>query len=442
MMNVQEPPLAAGGAYHLASVRKNEVARDSIAQEEPALAAGRADGRSSSRIGPGIPAGRSLIIGIVVRSRSKSSFSFLGFGMDIPPLDIQALLARIPGSEPAGENLWSSIRDKLDSARKEIRPEAFPPDDPRRPGELKKADWPFIVREVQQTLVERSKDIRLAARLTEAQTKCRGFAGLRDGLRLMRLLVEQCWDRLQPALDEEGDLGNRAAPFHWLSDENGGAYFPNTVRAVPLVNNDADGEYGWIHFYGPKNTSLKASEAAALAIDQMNAEKAVAKTPPEKCQANLTDLTQSEEELAQLEKVLDKTMGEQSPALNSLRDAIQDCLVLAQLIAKRRGQVPGQEATVAAGKNQPAAPGAPPPPEQAELTRDAVYQRLAAAAAVLQKLEPHSPIPYLIRRAVDLGAMPFPQLMRALISDAKTLDEMNRGLGIKEPPPEKEKEKK
>jgi type VI secretion system protein ImpA len=58
-------------------------------------------------------------------------------------------------------------------------------------------------------------------------------------------------------------------------------------------------------------------------------------------------------------------------------------------------------------------------------------------------MEPHSPIPYLIRRAVDLGAMPFPLLMKALISDAKALDEMNRGLGIKEPEKEKaEKEKK
>jgi len=353
-----------------------------------------------------------------------------------PPLDIQALLAPIPGSDPAGENLFSSMKDKLDPARKEIRPDAFPPDDPRRPAEFKKADWPFIVREVQQALIGRSKDIRLAARMTEAETKCRGFAGLRDGLRLMRLLVEQCWNRLQPALDEDGDLGNRAAPFHWLNDETGGAFFPNTVRAVPLVSNGAEGEYGWIHFYGPKNTNLKASEAAALKIDQMNAEKAIPTTAPEQCQANLTALMQSQEELAQLEKVLDKTMGEQAPALNSLRDAVQDCLDLAQSLAKRRGPVPApaQQATVAAGKNPPEAPGAPPPPEKAELTRDAVYQRLAEAAAVLQKLEPHSPIPYLIRRAVDLGAMPFPQLMKALISDAKALDEMNRGLGIKEPP--------
>ena len=46
-------------------------------------------------------------------------------------------------------------------------------------------------------------------------------------------------------------------------------------------------------------------------------------------------------------------------------------------------------------------------------SRAQVYQQLAAAAAVLQRLEPHSPIPYLINRAVELGALSFPELMRA-----------------------------
>jgi type VI secretion system protein ImpA len=52
---------------------------------------------------------------------------------------------------------------------------------------------------------------------------------------------------------------------------------------------------------------------------------------------------------------------------------------------------------------------------------------------MLQRLEPHSPIPYLINRAVELGALPFPDLMIALIRDAEVLAGMNRELGIKEP---------
>jgi type VI secretion system protein ImpA len=368
-------------------------------------------------------------------------------------LDFEVLLAPIKGADPAGEDRWFSVREKLDLARKEIRPESFAPDDPRRPSEPKRADWSFIEREATRLLVEETKDLRLAPRLTEALSKSRGFSGLRDGLKLMRLMVETCWDRIKPALDEDGDLGNRAAPFHWLGDENGGAFFTNTIRTLPLVGDGVQGEYGWIHFNGPKDTDLKFGKANVEA-DQKNAEKALAATPAEKCHADLADLIQCGEELGQLEKVLDAKMGEQAPALNGLRDALQDCLVLSQSIVKRKGPIVGPGGVTPpvkgtgtgtdAGTGRAGSSGDAAPPEKpAAPTRADVYQRLAEAAAMLQQMEPHSPIPYLIRRAVDLGAMPFPLLMKALISDAKALDEMNRGLGIKEPEKEKaEKEKK
>jgi predicted component of type VI protein secretion system len=58
-------------------------------------------------------------------------------------------------------------------------------------------------------------------------------------------------------------------------------------------------------------------------------------------------------------------------------------------------------------------------------------------ADLLERLEPHSPVPYLVRRAVALGSLPFPQLMKALIREDYTqaITEMNRELGIKEEPP-------
>ena len=66
-------------------------------------------------------------------------------------------------------------------------------------------------------------------------------------------------------------------------------------------------------------------------------------------------------------------------------------------------------------------------------TREDIYHALAEAADALERLEPHSPVPFLVRRAVELGALPFPLLMAALIRDSGVLSEMNRELGIKEP---------
>ena len=74
----------------------------------------------------------------------------------------------------------------------------------------------------------------------------------------------------------------------------------------------------------------------------------------------------------------------------------------------------------------------PAAPSGAIASRAEAYRRLAEAANVIERLEPHSPIPYLVRRAVELGSMPFPLLMRALIRDSSVLHEMNRELGIKD----------
>ena len=70
-------------------------------------------------------------------------------------------------------------------------------------------------------------------------------------------------------------------------------------------------------------------------------------------------------------------------------------------------------------------------------TRAEIYARVAEAAAKLQQIEPHSPIPYLLNRAVELGSLPFPDLMKSLILNADVLKLMNRELGIKDQPEKK-----
>jgi type VI secretion system protein ImpA len=75
-----------------------------------------------------------------------------------------------------------------------------------------------------------------------------------------------------------------------------------------------------------------------------------------------------------------------------------------------------------------------PPRAVPAANREAIYAQLKQSAAVLRQLEPHSPIPYLIERAVELGKKPFPELIRALIREPNVLAELNREFGIEEAP--------
>jgi type VI secretion system protein ImpA len=110
--------------------------------------------------------------------------------------------------------------------------------------------------------------------------------------------------------------------------------------------------------------------------------------------------------------------------------------VIKQIVQKKAAQTPsGVETGADEGSGAPAsaAGGGLAVDRRSVATRADAYRQLALAASVLKELEPHSPIPYLVQRAVELGALPFPELIKALIRDANVLTELNRELGIKPP---------
>jgi type VI secretion system protein ImpA len=335
-------------------------------------------------------------------------------------LDFNALIAPIPGANPAGNgSLPFELREKLEEGRKELNPEDYAPDDPKRPDKPKKADWAAIHRLAQDTLTKTSKDLLLAARMTEALTKLHGFAGLRDGLRLLRELVEKCWDRLNPPI-EDGDLDVRAGPFYWLDDADRGALFPYTIRTAPLVSADGK-QYGW--------HAWRQSQDGKGPVSREDIEKAILAAPLPQCENVAADVAQSLEELNKLAQVLAAKMGPAAPGLTGMRQAVQECQELIQQIVKRKRPA-GTTAEGPGGKAEGGSAGT----AKTGSTRAQLYHQLGQAANALRELEPHSPIPFLIQRAVELGAMPFPELIKELVRDAKIVGELNRELGIKETP--------
>ena len=94
----------------------------------------------------------------------------------------------------------------------------------------------------------------------------------------------------------------------------------------------------------------------------------------------------------------------------------------------------------AAASGRPGNEGSSGGASGAPATRAEVYRQLGHAASLLRQLEPHSPIPYLIQKAVELGALPFPLLIRELVRDANVLEQLNRELGIKGEKPSEAKD--
>jgi type VI secretion system protein ImpA len=358
-------------------------------------------------------------------------------------IDVEAILQPIAGNNPSGKD----VRDGKDfGVLKEARrgEESLSQGDWKR--DAKVADWPKAIQLATKLLTGQSKDLQVAAWLVEALNKRHGFAGLRDGLKILRGLHANFWDGLYPAI-EDGDLEYRSGKLDALNK-----LLPFAVNNVPLVRAGDGTAYTYVHYKESQDVENLRRAAASdtekrrqleEAVQEGNLEgekfdKAVAGTPLTHCNALLEQLSECWEAYEQLDQVLEEKYGEAAPSLRAVKDAVGECRSLMNSIVKKKGGVgldivetPTAGAEVAGAAGATATVGAfssgIDPRDRSEALR-----RLAAVAEFFRKTEPHSPISYLVQRAARWGEMPLEEWLREVIKDDVVLGGVRETLGIKE----------
>ncbi|MGE5304802.1 MAG: type VI secretion system protein TssA [Alphaproteobacteria bacterium] len=359
-------------------------------------------------------------------------------------LDFKVLLAAIPGEKPGGESAAYDLRSAIEDARRA--------DDQLAKGawgteKVKTADWVAVTKFATEALATKSKDLRVAVRLSEALVKRHGFAGFRDGCRLLRELQENFWDSLYPEIDEGGDLEARSADLQWLNDK-----LTISIRDVPLTEGDV--RYSWYRWDESQkvdnairqNPAAKAAAEKEGKIDGATFAKAVAATSRAYYEALFEDLKQGFEECEKLIRAADEKFGKQAPSLLDLRTAVEDCRSLVEDLVKAKrkldpaykpeeeavvvadsSKVPEAEPQATAVNNPIARNGVPREPT----SREDAYQRLAIIADYLKKTEPQNPVSYLVERAVRWAQMPLEQWLGEVIQNQDVLKHLRETLGIK-----------
>jgi type VI secretion system protein ImpA len=334
--------------------------------------------------------------------------------------DIAALLEPLGAAPGTGLDLrFGSVYRNVTAARREENP-LLPQGVWAR--EIKRADWPTVEQLCTDALRTESKDLQLACWLAEAWLHRRGMAGLADGLRVLAGLCRRFWPSLHPAI-EDGDLAPRIAPFEWMN-----AHFPQLLRAAPIVRapNEPARAYTLTDFANAQlleglrqrdPRSVERSEAAG-AVTLAAFTELRRRTDTAFIVRLDGGLRAAAGALAELNAVLAQACGPDAPGLGAVGDAISDMLGMTTIeLAARRGvpaipPIPKAAATPEAESAAGAAAAAPP----AE-TRDRIYGQLTELARLLHQIEPHSPVPYLIARAVAWGDMSLPELL-ASFADA------------------------
>lgn len=334
------------------------------------------------------------------------------------------ILNPISEDRPGGENLfYSPVYDKIKEARR--KEDDAPQGDWQH--ERKVADYRQVVKLASEAIATKTKDLQLAAWLTEALVHEEGFPGLRAGLDLIRGLVENFWDSLYPEI-EDGDVELRAVPIEWVGSRLGEALgdvaiFPNGYsfvqykdsRTVPTEEAAATDE---------KLAEVRAAKIADGRITQEEFENAFKKTPKQYFIDLTAELDACLESLDKLAEACETRFGADAPSVSGLRQDLEGIRHQVRLFLQKKRELEPDEVPAGpeAGEAGAAVPG-PAGEAGAAPAGGFVYERRAAGAA-----PPPEAAFEAARAAARAGN--FPEAMRILSAEL-ALDSSSRARFIR-----------
>ena len=365
--------------------------------------------------------------------------------LQIPPVvDLDVLLAPVEGENPSGESLrYSGIYDEIKDARRA--------DDSLNRGdwqtELKIADFRRVIDLAVPALSSKTKDLQLGVWLTEALAMQFGFAGLRDGLKLLAGLQENFWETLHPEI-EEGDQEARANAITWLDTQALMA-----IKGAPITGVENYSFLDWEDaqkFDIPENLdsldSVRRQEILNLK-EQAEKERRVTgdlwrKERALTRRASVEAVNHTIDEcwlaLNEVNRVIEeKYERNQTPGLSNLKKVLDEVhSQVKMLLADKRAEEPdetepeaGEEIIGDDGIVVPGTPGVASASGAVQSRKDAL-KRLDDIAAFFKKTEPHSPVAYLVERAVKWGNMPLDAWLHDVIKDETVLYKLRETLGF------------
>jgi len=248
-------------------------------------------------------------------------------------IDLETILAPLSDDRPVGDDLrYSSVYDEIKEARR--ADDLLDRGDWQR--EIKTSDWGTVIKLASEALSTRTKDLQIAAWLTEALVNTDGFAGLTTGLQILNGSLQGYWEKVYPEI-EEGDLDFRAAPFEFMNDK-----FGIYVSQIPLTDPTVTNGYSFIKWqesrevgyeadtrdrFGSTDYNKAAAREEKIAEGKPSAEDfdaAVAQTSLAWYESLAADLARAEAEAKQLDALLDDKFGSQAPSLSRLLGAIEE----------------------------------------------------------------------------------------------------------------------
>lgn len=353
-------------------------------------------------------------------------------------LMLDTLLAPI-GENGSGEDLsFSLLFDEIKEAR---RADADYLSQGEWESELKQSDWPKVIEQSSTALATQSKDLMLVCWLCEGLSHRDHFQGLAFGLHVMACITQQHWDTLFP--DMEDGVDQRLSRYAWLDST-----MTQVVSEMPLTE---EREYGLRHYQESRrveNQALQNPDAMQVSLEEgkINAEifqRAVVLSSTDFLRERHAEIQTCLTQLTALADTLEQCLGQDAPIFRELREHLSQCQQLVERLLTDRGEPlrdavePADDEHVTANvmddsvsaSDTVSSGGASAALRTTPRTREEAFELLNGVAQFFKQTEPHSPVPFLVERAMRWGHMPLEEWLRDVIREEHVVDSIRETLG-------------
>lgn len=332
--------------------------------------------------------------------------------------DISLFLLPITKDQPSGESI------RYDSSYRQLQ-------EMRNKKEDVSIDYLAIEQLCENVLVHTSKDLHVAAILAEAWAHLYGLQGLAQGVELILKLSEVFWETLYPNSKEDPEV--RLSAFVWVNEKlsDVSLHVPITSPKIPgfLKYKLADLVDAHQHELNLQKSGLKKHDLIEFA-EKYNKPtlaiiyKSMMLTPVKFYQDLLVSVKSCVAILESLEELLEKKFNASAITLKNFDDYLMQIEAyaqeaIAQIQIKPVLSMP-EEVQLLHGEELPQAVNVQ------QMMHDELYDLLVDIANRLEEIDPKSPAPKLIKKAVKWGGMGAADFLRELAQEDISLAELTK----------------
>jgi type VI secretion system protein ImpA len=352
---------------------------------------------------------------------------------------VASILQPVSATASAGRDLRLDVTPqseyfRLRDARSDARAEERQADNEASATDNGSRHWKTVRDLAVEVLTSTSKDIEVAAWLTESLVRSEGLFGLETGARILCGLVETFWNEgLFPAIDEDG-LETRVAPIAGLIGQGGGGTLLQPLRKIVLFErNDGTPVTLWqfeqSEDVGGIGDATRRNQRLAAGVTPLAELENDARGCGQAALAQIgRDVARAIDAWQALDIALVTAAGTEAPSTRRIADLLDKLRRIAERYVK---VVPAPEVADVIGELGVEPARSPPAPAAPRTDREGLLADITRIAALFRVNEPNSPLGYTLDEAVRRARLGWPDLLKEFVPDAGSRATFLASLGIR-----------